>query len=201
MESLMIVICVLVKERQPLTKYNQQMFNDIITFQSVNGYNKEETKRELKQSGLQLHSLNHDGQNFGTIANWLTKYQLIKYQVDMQIPYMCMLEDDVQLKPGFKSWIFDNKAIIDENNITRLLIWGEGYILSLAGAQNVLECLHRDGICLNVDNQLRTMCGKEQSFFNLVPLEELPYFLNAEYASASSINKTEAIDTDFLFSE
>lgn len=202
MESIIIIICSLMPDdRKQLVRYNQSLFNDILVFQSVNGYDREETKRELRQTGLKLHSLDYDGQNFGTLANWLTKYQMIKYQVDMQIPYMCILEDDMQVSVEFKSWIMSKREIVDANNITRLLIWGEGYVLSLAGARNVLECLNRDGVCMNVDNQLRMMCGKEMSFYEPGTNQELPYVLNMDYASSTTIHKTDAIDIGFLLSE
>jgi hypothetical protein len=46
-------------------------------------------------------------------------------------------------------------------NIIRLKRFGEGYVTSLESAKRILKILDKEGICENIDNQLRLMCGKE----------------------------------------
>ena len=193
--EIQIIICSLLSEmRKPLLMKNVRLHPELKVFKSINGYDIKETILELKSLGIQFYSLDHDGGNYGTLANWLTKYKLIKYQVDNNIPYMCILEDDVELTGNFKEWIISKKQIIDENNIVRLMQWGEGYILSLSGATSVLEHLNRDGIRRNIDNQLREMCGKECSLYkDILEYQPSPCFLNLYYAGNSELIKTEKL--------
>jgi len=162
-----IYICsLLTDERKPFIKANQELYPSIKVFKSVNGYDKEETNRELAKENLSYKKLGYG--TYGTLANWITKYKMLKYQVDNEIPYLCFLEDDVLLEPGFYEYIYDSLHYVNADyNILRLMHWGEGYITSLESAKRTLYFLQRDGVIENIDNQLKDSCGKEIGLNNV----------------------------------
>jgi hypothetical protein len=147
-------------DRREMVEVNTRLFPEIQVIKSVNGYNKIETLQKLHDIGIPYRYI--DFKTYGTLANWITKYNMLKHQVAAEIPYMCMLEDDVELFSNFKDYI--NNAIQylkDDLNILRLLDWGEGYITSLEGAKRIIAHIETDGIVNSIDNQLRCNCGRE----------------------------------------
>ena len=146
-------------ERTHLVNQNLKTFPDFKIFKSINGYDVNETKNELLKSNLTFKKL--DFFTYGTLANFLSKVNAFKYQVDNNIQYMCLLEDDLILHDNFKNFV---ENLLLENyhcNIFRLCNWGECYITSLDGAKNILTHIYNDGIIKNIDNQLRENCGNE----------------------------------------
>lgn len=158
-----IYICSLLRtDRMQFIEENQKMFPFIKTFKSVNGYNTKETLHEIDKLNLKYVNLDNNFRTYGTLANWVTKYKMLKYQVDNEIPFLCFLEDDVILENNFYTFICDSLKHFNTNvNILRLMTWGEGYITSYESAKRLLEHLNRDGIVRNIDNQLREYCGYE----------------------------------------
>ncbi len=159
-----IILSLKTKEREILNTYNKKILPELIIYQSINGYNIDETINELKLSKLNYYNLKF--KTYGTLANFLTKYKALKYQIENKIPYLCFLEDDLKLKKNFKDYVFDlvNKIFIlkKENiNMIRLFRWGEGYITSLQGAMNIINLIKKEGIVSNIDDQLRLLCGPE----------------------------------------
>ena len=146
-------------ERMPFINKNLQSFPDLKIFKSINGYDINETINEFKKSNIEFNSLLF--LTYGTLANYLTKVNAFKYQVDNNIEYMCLIEDDLILHEQFKSFVETKLYLLKNCNILRLCDWGECYITSLNGAKNVLKHIYNDGIINNIDNQLRTDCGME----------------------------------------
>jgi len=157
------ILSLMTEERMSIINQNIQKFPYIKIFKSINGYNKEETIQEYRDSGLQYRSLDHDFETYGTLANFLTKYNILQYQVEKNIPYLCFLEDDLVLGTNFITYteqltqLFHNDYI----KILRLGEWGEGYITSLDGARFIVENIKNNGIIRNIDNQLRYHSGTE----------------------------------------
>ena len=149
---------------------NIQTFSELKLFLSINGYNIIETMNEYLKSGLKFHNL--DFCTYGTLANFLTKVNAFKFQVEHKIDYMCLIEDDLIIEDTFKNFIETALYVLKDCNMLRLCNWGEGYVTSLDGAKNILTHIYNDGIIDSIDNQLRTRCGKEVHItntpFNLV---------------------------------
>jgi len=163
-----VYICSLLRpDRMTYIEKNQKLFPFIKTFKSVNGYNTNVPLKEINNLKLKYVDLDNNFRTYGTLANWITKYKMLKYQVENEIPFLCFLEDDLLLENNFYTYICDALTHFKTNvNILRLMNWGEGYITSYESAKRVLEHLDRDGIKRNIDNQLREHCGYELALKN-----------------------------------
>ena len=157
-------------QRLNFVNKNIETLPEIKIFKSINGYNIKETINECLKSKLIFHNLEYP--TYGTLANFLTKVNAFKYQVENNIEYMCLIEDDLIIEDNFKNFIENLLYLLKDCNMLRLCNWGEGYVTSIDGAKNILNHLYNDGIIKNVDNQLRECCGKEiyisNTPFNLV---------------------------------
>jgi hypothetical protein len=158
-------------DRIELVKKNITNFPEFKVFKSINGYDEDKTLDEFKKTGLRYSFLQTP--TWGTLANFLTKYKMLEYQIANKIPYVCFIEDDLELLPGFITHVQSCIKYLDESvNIIRLNTWGEGFITSLRGAQIVNRLIQNRGIISNIDNQLRDCCGIEKycptDFWNLV---------------------------------
>lgn len=159
-------------EREEIISKNKKLFPQIEVIKSTNGFNKQEVIDELIKLDIKFYKLNkYRKENFntyGTLANFITKVKIMKYQVENKIPYICFIEDDLLLKSNFVSFIESrkDKYLKDNVNILRLARWGEGYITSLEGSERILAHIKRTGIIQNIDNQLRENCGKELRLLN-----------------------------------
>jgi hypothetical protein len=165
-----VFICSLLRpDRMKYIEENIKMFPFIKTFKSINGYNPNIPLKEIINLKLKYKDLDNNFRTYGTLANWITKYKMLKHQVEHEIPYMCFLEDDLILESNFYTFICDSLKHFKTNvNMLRLMTWGEGYITSYESAKRTLEHLDRDGITRNIDNQLRENCGYE------IALEKTP---------------------------
>jgi len=166
--SLEIFICSLLREdRMPFIEQNQKLFPLIKTFKSVNGYNTKETLEEVGKYKTKYKDLDSAFRTYGTLACWITKYKMLKYQVDNEIPFLCFIEDDLILEKNFYTYVSEALCNFKTNvNMLRMMTWGEGYITSYESAKRILEHLNRDGIIRNIDNQLREHCGYEIALQN-----------------------------------
>ena len=126
-------------ERLEYIEKNKKIIQNIEIYKSINGYNIDETCNEFYKSGLKYTELHKDYETYGTLANYLTKINAFKYQIENNIEYMCLIEDDLILDKDFPKFIEDNLHFLEEYNILQLDEWGEGYITSLEGAKNVLN--------------------------------------------------------------
>jgi hypothetical protein len=148
------------QERLPIVENNLKKFPFFQVIKSINGYNKEETITAYKNTKLK-----YVWQYFpthGTLANFITKYNTIKHQIDNEIPFICFIEDDLELYDNFVEHIEHSISLFTEDlNIIRLDNWGEGYITSLNGAKRIKNIIDSVGIVQNIDNQLRDYSGPE----------------------------------------
>ena len=73
-----------------------------------------------------------------------------------RLPYMVLLEDDMQLRPDFRAFV--ERAVrggaLARADLLVLGAWGEGYVTSLASARRVLAALGRQGVPLAIDIML-----------------------------------------------
>lgn len=105
---------------------------------------------------------------FGSLANWLTKYYMLRQQVRRRLPVMAMLEDDMDLQTDFRAFVERmvrthllakglRRAVSGrrpESPEPAMLVlgpWGEGYVTTLASAKRIVRRMQQQGIPLNVD--------------------------------------------------
>jgi hypothetical protein len=178
-------------DRKQARDKNAEQYPSFRFIQSVDGYNIEETLQEFRKLGVIYKYLYFP--TYGTLANWLTKVKMIKYQIDHKIPYICTIEDDLILEPGFEKFVYDNLYHLNDDtiNIVRLAKWGEGYITSYESAKRIWDIIERTGIVDNIDNQFRVFCGKE------VAVENTPFSLMVESNKGDCL-RTQQIDLSLV---
>jgi len=176
------ILSLLNKDRINIVKKNLELFPNLYVCKSINGYNKKDVIIQLLISRLNFYTLNsgrktilksigmnmnmiqdYNFNTYGTLANFLTKFKMLLFQIENNIPFICFIEDDLQLLPDFVEFI-NNKTVAFNDpdlNMIRLDDWGEGYITSLNGAKRIVNNIIKNGIIQNIDNQLRENCGKE----------------------------------------
>jgi hypothetical protein len=178
------------QERRHILNNNKKILPCLQVFNSINGFNEEETKQELKNSGLRHHNLDYN--TYGSLANFLTKYKCLIEQIKQKTSYICFIEDSVQLSPDFKDFctkLIEHFKNDSELNIIRLGFSGQGYITSFEGAKRITKLLQKTGIIKNIDNQLRLNCGKE---FN-ASLLKVPWKFEVERNKGDCL-KTTSLD-------
>jgi hypothetical protein len=161
------ILSLLRPDRKQLVEENVKKFPEIKIVKSINGYDAKETLEALEVSGLKYHWLGFP--TYGTLANFLTKYNILKYQIANKIDFMCFIEDDLELHDNFMVFIQDSLHLLKDDlqlNMLRLDTWGEGYVTSLEGARRIKYYIDNQGIRRNIDNQLRLLCGKEKHIKN-----------------------------------
>lgn len=158
------ILSLMTPERQSLVQQNLNLFPFITVTKSINGYDINETLQALKETKLIYHRLEFP--TYGTLANFITKYNILKYQIESKLEYLCFIEDDLLLFKDFVPFIENLTTILVNNtdiNMIRLARWGEGYLTSLNGAHRIIDSINRSGIIANIDNQLRKYCGREHA--------------------------------------
>ena len=155
-------------ERVNYNNRNKEILPEFAVFKSINGYDSVETMVEFEKSQLKFVKLDDGFSTYGTLANFLTKVNAFKYQIENNIEYMCLIEDDVIVHDNFKSFVENLLPLTENYNMIRLFNLGEGYITSIAGAKNIIKHIYESGIIMNIDNQLRLSCGPEL-FVNNTP--------------------------------
>ena len=147
-------------ERAGFIRENLSVLPELELFPAVNGFSKEATARSLASTPLKFHVYTFCNYarfaTYGSLANFVTKYLALRMQRRRRLPYMVMLEDDMALRPGFRSFV---EAAVRGGQLERadLLVlgqWGEGYVTSLASARRVLAGLERQGVPLTIDIML-----------------------------------------------
>jgi predicted O-methyltransferase YrrM len=158
-----IYICSLMRsDRVPTVEANHALFPNAKVFPSIDGYDVEKTIQALKSIDVKFVNLNQRFKTYGTLANWITKYNVLQHQVDNKIPFMCFVEDDIKMLPSFEEFVNQaTKHLTKDVNMVRLGLWGEAYITSFDSAKRILSHLTEKGVILNIDNQLKGHCGKE----------------------------------------
>jgi hypothetical protein len=189
------ILSLLRKDRYQYTYKNLSLYDSFDLIQSVNGYSEKETLEALVETGLKFNNL-HDANSlrYGVLANFLTKYKMLEYQIEHEIPYICFIEDDVIIKKDFVNYIYGRVLRLFKKNknlnIVRLGTWGEGYVTSLKSAKRIVKLIKKRGICENIDNQLRKYCGPEKDISQQC-FEKI-------YHLASAPNSGDCLNTDFI---
>ena len=164
------ILSLLTPERLDYINKTRKLFPFVKIFNSVNGYNQEETIKEFLSLGIDFPKLKigpkNDFNNYGTLACWMTKVKFLEFQIENEIPYALFLEDDAKLLPGFFDALDEQMEgkwdLLDKKvNIIRLFQWGEGYITSISSARRLLEIIRKTGVVDNIDNQFRERSGPE----------------------------------------
>lgn len=176
-------------DRKYIRDHNNKLFPGMIFYNSVNGYNIKETINQFKKSGLKYKYLQFD--NYGTLANFLTKVKIIHEEVNFGTDIFCLIEDDLKLQPNFMEFIDSKVSLAYNYNMLRLDNWGEGYIITNKGGREILKLIYEKGIIQNIDNQLRENCGPE------LFIHGTPWNLEVQ-PNLGDCNKTEKINLKLL---
>lgn len=147
-------------ERYQLIQKNKQLYPQIKTIESINGYNSEDVLIALRNSNIKFFNVSF--KTLGTLACFLTKIMIWKKQIEEEIPYLCLLEDDLELNKYFLPFIeaFKHELNNENINLLRLADWGECYVTSLESAKRLVALFEKKGIWRNVDEQLWE-CGEK----------------------------------------
>jgi hypothetical protein len=156
-------------ERMKYIEENKKIIPELEIRNAINGYNIKETLNKFLEYDIEYKYLEFC--SYGTLANFLSKYECLLHQIKNNIDFMCFLEDDVLFDKEFKSFVEDKIQLFNDTNlnIIRLGKWGEGYITSLESAKRLVNIIKSNGIVHNIDNQLRVFSGKEIDFFGKTP--------------------------------
>lgn len=183
---LYLVQSIQTEERKKIFEENKRKFPQLMLFKTINGYEPLETLKYYKQMNYKYDpreiwynekKMKYSGiTKYGTIACWLTKVKALEFQVNRNIKYICLIEDDLLLKDGFREAIesklkwFDDEKKLD---MIRLGKWGEGYIFSLNGAKRLLKNFKKFGIQQAIDIQLRNIGVEQVVIDNTIPWDLL----------------------------
>ena len=180
------------EDRMKWLRNNRRVVPGLHAAKAVNGFNKTATTEALLHAGIRFRQLcgqpregevvknhmkkeDHSTRAFetwGTLANDITRVLAIKQQVHLGIPFAAVIEDDLELQPGFsaflsrlaqKTWPQPTLpapelvgSSLETHRIDYIILgrFGEGYLFSLAGARNVLRAYQRHGFHGCPDQQL-----------------------------------------------
>jgi len=169
-------------ERMATVKSNLKVEPNLTVFQAVSGYNKTATAIALLTTGVAYHRLcgqpagvaraldeeDHVPrayESWGTLANDLTRMQVIQQQIQRSLPFAAVVEDDMSLQSGFstflskvakRTWLADGDGDASASKVDYVHLgpFGEGYLLSLEGAKRLLQAYKVHGITGCPDQQL-----------------------------------------------
>ena len=108
-----------------------------------------------------------DTRSVGQVALTLSRIHALRWQVRQNVSWMCMMEDDVAVSPGFVERV---EALADSLSpavrqgllrVVRLGKFGELYLVPQGGARAILCRYCQSGMTLASDNQLRLLSGPE----------------------------------------
>ena len=178
-----LVLSLNTSARAAFIEANRATLPQLEVFRAVDGFDKQATIRALGTSRLLYHEYTYCSftrfGTYGSLANYLTKYFALAYQVAHRLPYMAMLEDDMKIDAGFAPFVdaavrtyliaanrcdatiphLPPKAsqpprCRERPEILQIGEWGEGYVSSLSSAQSVLRALQQQGVPQNIDIML-----------------------------------------------
>jgi len=141
----------------------QRSLPSLEPFLAVNGFAATATIAALTATPLRLHLYTFCNYarfaTYGSIANFITKYEALRMQLRRRVPYLAMVEDDMELQPGFAQFVTEavRERLERAAHPPELLVlgaWGEGYVTSLAAARRVVARLEQQGIPLTIDIML-----------------------------------------------
>jgi len=130
-------------------------------YESVNGYDVTETRNNLKSSGLVYHQYLPECykcfRNYGTVACFLTKFNILQRQLEERTEFVCLIEDDVEVGDGFVDNVRDICNILDKNSdltSARMTTYSAVLIFPLSGAERIVSQMKKFGIMKNIDDQI-----------------------------------------------
>ena len=177
-KDITFLYCLLERDQGRLLHFerNLKILPSIEKFSAVNGYDPVETLAEMmdndivfnakdlkfqkswvNKNGVKIVEDEKDAGTFGTLANWITKFKCLKYQIENQLPYICIMEDDLILKDSFFEVISDCVKDLKSNpkkTHSRIAAWGECFVFSLDGAKKTLDMLLEVGFQYPIGRQL-----------------------------------------------
>lgn len=141
-------------ERYNWIKKNIDLYPEIKIVPSVNGKDKKEVANALKKTGLDFYQTGF--RTYGTLAVFLSKFLAWQKQLEEKIPYLCLIEDDLELTKEFLPFLESKKNLLENpgTNVLRLGDWGEAYFTSLESAKRLVAKIKEDGIRRNIDEQM-----------------------------------------------
>lgn len=146
------------KHTQVLARFQQ--LPSAVVLRAVDGANETRVIEALLESGLQFHNLSRYVRKWGKLATFLTKYQLLRRQVERKIPFQVMFEDDVVVLPPFRQLV---QSVCDFHfsgpparhpELLKMAQYAEILVTSLPGARRLVRKMEAYGIRKNDDQQL-----------------------------------------------
>ena len=131
-----------------------------VFFPAVDGFNRKETVLHLARAGLRFHRLCGSAKlwRWGTLANFITRFSAFKDQQCRAVPFQATIEDDLSLGKGFREHLRTLAAKhLSGPGLThhvQLGKFGEGYLTSLRGVDDLLRRFQAAGIRGCPDQQL-----------------------------------------------
>ena len=137
--------------------YKNTFGPNVRILRAVNGHNQTETLEAFLAAKLQFHNVSRGGRLWGKLATFLTKYQMLMYQVEHQIPYQVTFEDDLVMQPEVFDYIRRQCAWYERQpglDLLQMSKYAEALMTSLAGATRITKLIREVGMKKNDDQQL-----------------------------------------------
>tara|TARA_B100002019_G_scaffold258149_1_gene242666 strand:- start:1498 stop:2418 length:921 start_codon:yes stop_codon:yes gene_type:complete len=162
------------ENRNRWIQQNSNTLSNLKVWKAIDGNDYEETLKNFLRIDVPYQTLLPYGKYFGAFANWITKFDIFTYQIENQIEYLCLLEDDVLVNDEFEDFLYDKIEMFGEVNypsLLRLGKFGEGYFSDLRVAKHIVNILRQDGVVDNIDLQLRHYLRIREIRLNGTPWE------------------------------
>ena len=161
--------------RNKWVEQNKNTLSNLKVWNSIDGNKYQNTLENFLRIDVPYQTLNPSDKYFGALAIWITKFDIFNYQVENEIEYLCVMEDDVVVNDEFEDFLYDKIEMfgdVDYPSLLRLGQFAEGYFSDLRGSKHIINILRQDGVVNNIDLQLRNyLRGRE------IRLEETPWEL------------------------
>ena len=161
--------------RNKWIEQNKNTLSNLKVWNSIDGNKYQNTLENFLRIDVPYQTLNPSDKYFGALAIWITKFDIFNYQVENEIEYLCVMEDDVVVNDEFEDFLYDKIEMfgdVDYPSLLRLGQFAEGYFSDLRGSKHIINILRQDGVVNNIDLQLRNyLRGRE------IRLEETPWEL------------------------
>ena len=161
--------------RNKWVEQNKNTLSNLKVWNSIDGNKYQNTLENFLRIDVPYQTLNPSDKYFGALAIWITKFDIFNYQVENEIEYLCVMEDDVVVNDEFEDFLYDKIEMfgdVDYPSLLRLGQFAEGYFSDLRGSKHIINILRQDGVVNNIDLQLRNyLRGRE------IRLEDTPWEL------------------------
>ena len=154
-------------DRRSIFQLNLRTLPQLRLMPAVDASNEAEFWSSFRRQQIRfVDTMLFDSLSLGPTALHLSRIKALRWQVKHNVSWLVMMEDDVAVMPGFSAQIIRLAQSLEQQdpvNIARLGIWGELYLVPLAGAKAILCRYCQSGFMLGSDNQLRMLSGRECS--------------------------------------